>query len=157
MRGPFAKPRPSPRQSFCTSPELSSFASLIWGVSESANQAAPRLANVLLDVQPELIYIPHVDDEHPDHAASVPLLDAGLMLTPGLHPTRMAYEVWSPLSRFDHVEDITSVMPQKLEAIRQYRSQLIEFKYDRAASGLSAYRGALAAKVDHAEVFQTLW
>jgi len=67
-----------------------------------------------------------------------------------------AYEVWTPLSQYDDVEDITSVMPRKLRAVRAHRSQVVDFKYDRAIAGLNRYRGEMAAKTRYAEVFQTL-
>jgi len=101
-------------------------------------------------------YVPHEQDEHPDHAACVPLLDAALTLVPNLSPTVYAYEVWTPLARFDHVEDVSGAIDRKLEAIRAYKSQLVEFRYDRAVEGLAAYRGALAARAEYAAVFATL-
>ncbi|HKS36978.1 MAG TPA: hypothetical protein VJW76_07305, partial [Verrucomicrobiae bacterium] len=67
-----------------------------------------------------------------------------------------AYEVWTPLLDYDHVEDITAVMPRKLRALRAHRSQLKEFDYVRAVSGLNAFRGELSARCRYAEVFQTL-
>ena len=73
-------------------------------------------------------------------------------------PTKIevrAYEVWAPLSEFDHVEDISRVMPRKLRALRAHSSQLKEFDYERAVRGLNQFRGALAAKCRYAEVFQT--
>jgi LmbE family N-acetylglucosaminyl deacetylase len=127
-----------------------------WGVQEHLDVARPRLVEVLLGASPDLIYAPHADDEHPDHAAASPLLLESLRLVPHLAPRILTYEVWTPLSRFDHTEDISAVMPRKLDAIRAHRSQLEQFRYDRAAEGLAAYRGALAAKCDRAEVFLTL-
>ncbi len=64
-----------------------------------------------------------------------------------------AYEVWTPLAEFDDFVDISTVMAQKLRAVRAYRSQLEDFRYDRAVEGLNQYRGALAGRVDFAEVF----
>ena len=66
------------------------------------------------------------------------------------------YEVWTPLTRYDHVVDVTDVWGEKLAAVRAYRSQLASFNYDRAVTGLNQYRGALAAHCDYAEVFCTL-
>jgi N-acetylglucosamine malate deacetylase 1 len=71
-------------------------------------------------------------------------------------PEVRTYEVWTPLTEFDHVEDISRVMPRKLRALRAHGSQLNEFDYERAVRGLSQFRGALAAKCLYAEVFQTI-
>jgi LmbE family N-acetylglucosaminyl deacetylase len=54
------------------------------------------------------------------------------------------------------VEDITSVIAQKLQAVRAHRSQLKEFNYARAIKGLNQYRGIMAGKCPYAEVFQVL-
>jgi LmbE family N-acetylglucosaminyl deacetylase len=52
--------------------------------------------------------------------------------------------------------DITAVMVRKLRAIRQYRSQLSQIRYDRAVRGLNQYRGIVAARSRFAEVFARL-
>lgn len=127
-----------------------------WSVEEHTEAGSAKLSQLLATERPGMVYTPHEDDEHPDHAASVRLLTGALQRTPGLCPSVLAYEVWSPLSRFDQVEDISAVMTTKLEAIAAYESQLTEFRYDRAAEGLAAYRGALGAKVEFAEVFATV-
>ena len=71
-------------------------------------------------------------------------------------PALRAYEVWTPLAKFDEVQDITAVMSRKLRALRAHRSQLDEFDYVRAVRGLNEFRGELAGKCGYAEVFQTL-
>lgn len=127
-----------------------------WEVQDSIELGSGKLLPTLRQTQPGLIYCPHADDEHPDHAASIPLLESALHQMPAFSPRVLAYEVWTPLSRFDQVEDISECLDMKLEAIRAHESQLAEFRYDRAAEGLAAYRGALAGKTDFAEVFATV-
>ena len=56
--------------------------------------------------------------------------------------------------QYDHVEDITETMARKLRAVRCYRSQLAQYRYDRAVHGLNQYRGITAAKCRFAEVFK---
>jgi LmbE family N-acetylglucosaminyl deacetylase len=63
------------------------------------------------------------------------------------------YEVWTPMTHFDDVVDISNVMATKLAALRAYRSQLAKFRYDQAVEGLDRFRGALAAHCQYAEVF----
>jgi len=71
-------------------------------------------------------------------------------------PELRAYEVWTPLAGYNHVEDISAVMSQKLRALRAHRSQLKEFDYARAVTGLNQFRGELAARCRYAEVFQSI-
>ncbi|HVR34642.1 MAG TPA: PIG-L deacetylase family protein [Methylomirabilota bacterium] len=118
--------------------------------------AAERLGPVLREAAPELIYLPHVGEWHPDHRAALPVLRAAMDGGWGQTVTLRLYEVWTPLSHYDHVEDITSVMSRKLRAVRAHRSQLTEYAYDRAIRGLNAYRGILAARTRYAEVFQVM-
>jgi LmbE family N-acetylglucosaminyl deacetylase len=173
-----------------------------WTVGDHIKRAARLLSPILRAESPEMIYLPHPRDWHPDHRAATPLLrsawrDFRLFLTgasqqrghrfslspaeeqkarvrgPLLRggsafqstrelsrsfskPEVRTYEVWTPLSEYDHVEDISRVMPRKLRALHAHRSQLNEFDYERAVRGLNQFRGALAAKCPYAEVFQTI-
>jgi N-acetylglucosamine malate deacetylase 1 len=106
--------------------------------------------------KPNLIYVPHPGDWHPDHQASLQLLRLALARTRIAASDLRAYEVWSPLAEFDRVVDITATMSRKLRALRAHRSQLGQFDYVWAVKGLNQFRGALAAKRPYAEVFQTV-
>jgi LmbE family N-acetylglucosaminyl deacetylase len=127
-----------------------------WFVGDAVEKGAAKLRPILKRAKPDLIYFPHEQEWHPDHKATMPMMRAALKgdrtLTPGLR----AYEVWTPLSAHDHVEDISAVMPRKLRALRAHRSQLQAFDYVRAVSGLNQFRGALAARCPFAEVFQSV-
>ena len=103
-----------------------------------------------------MIYLPHPAEWHPDHKACWPILRSAL--ASGLLPdvTLRAYEIWTPLTEFDHVEDITAEMQRKMRAVRCHRSQLHEFAYDRAVRGLNQFRGIMAGRCSYAEVFQSL-
>jgi N-acetylglucosamine malate deacetylase 1 len=127
-----------------------------WGVGEHLKDGAALVRRVLSKEQPKMIYAPHPHDGHPDHQSVLPLLRMALR---GLRLRALAvraYEVWTPLREFDHVEDISRMMSRKLSALRAHRSQLGEFDYVRAVRGLNQFRGALGAKCRYAEVFQTL-
>ena len=125
-----------------------------WFLIESVDAAADALGSILAREQPDLIYVPHDGEWHPDHKASLPCLSAALRTAHTYVPTLLTYEVWTPLPEYDQVEDITPHVNTKLRAIRCYRSQLKAFRYDRAARGLGQYRGALAAHCRYAEVFR---
>jgi LmbE family N-acetylglucosaminyl deacetylase len=125
-----------------------------WGLADHVTEAAQALGDLLCAEPPDLCYCPHALDAHPDHQAALPVLWAALDLAGMRAPAVRGYEVWSPLSAFDVVEDISDVMDGKIKALRKHRSQYGGFDYERAVRGLNAYRGELCAKVRYAEVFQ---
>jgi LmbE family N-acetylglucosaminyl deacetylase len=122
-------------------------------LEQHAEAATAQLMVIIERHAPDVVYVPHAGEGHPDHSAAfaITLTAAGRCELPSWALLR--YEIWTPLSRFDRIEVVTAVMPRKLEAIRCYASQLREFDYVQAATGLAHYRGALAAKTDYAEVF----
>jgi LmbE family N-acetylglucosaminyl deacetylase len=125
-----------------------------WFAGQAVDRAAALLGPVLREELPRVIYLPHPHEWHPDHQAALPIVRAALAATPP--PALRGYEVWTPLARFDHVEDVTPVMRLKLRAVRCYASQMQPYRYDRAVRGLNQYRGILAARCRFAEVFQDL-
>jgi N-acetylglucosamine malate deacetylase 1 len=127
-----------------------------WSCGDDVHAAARVLLPVLGTERPALIYLPHPGDDHPDHRACLTILQAALESVPGPVPQLRGYEVWSPLPTWHQVEDITTIMDRKLAAIGAYRSQIEQFRYDRAAAGLNQYRGALFGRCDYAEVFSQL-
>jgi LmbE family N-acetylglucosaminyl deacetylase len=124
-----------------------------WTVGDTIETLAMALRPILADQAPAIIYLPHAGEWHPDHAAALPLVSAAIRNWGGNVPQLLSYEVWTPLSAYGCVRDITSVMEQKMTAVRCYQSQLQSFRYDRAILGLDKYRGALAGHCDYAEVF----
>lgn len=127
-----------------------------WMLNEQRSATAACLLPVLKKNRPGLIYLPHPQDAHPDHQASWPILRRALRQLGKRPPQLRAYEVWAPLGQFDIVSNITREMPRKLKALRAHASQLKEFDYVRALTGLSQYRGALAGRCAYAEVFASL-
>ena len=123
-----------------------------WYVSENLDDASAKIVPIVEAGRPNIIYTPHVAEAHRDHSAALPLMRDVLQKT-GVTPELRCYEIWTPLAEFQKVEDITATIHGKLQAIRCYRSQLNDFRYDRSARGLGQYRGALAAKCRYAEVF----
>jgi LmbE family N-acetylglucosaminyl deacetylase len=122
-------------------------------VADQIESGAIQLRAILEMSAPELIYLPHPGEAHPDHQAALPLVRrafAGLTARPELR----LYEIWSPFTAHGWAEDISPFMRQKLRAVRCYQSQLATFRYDRAVRGLNQYRGCLAAGCRYAEVFQ---
>ena len=126
-----------------------------WEVGDHISNAAKKLRPLLKRWKPRWIYLPHPHEWHPDHKACLAILRSAMS---GQDPASIelrTYEVWTPHSGYDVVEDISSVMPRKLRALRAHQSQLKEFDYVRAVTGLNQFRGVLAARCRFAEVFQT--
>lgn len=124
-----------------------------WFLGEEIEPAATALAPILQRLEPELIYLPHVNEWHPDHKASLPIVRATLARCKIPEPQLLAYEVWTPLSEYDHVENISQTISRKLKALRCHCSQLAEFDYATGIRGLNQYRGVMAGKCKYAEVF----
>jgi LmbE family N-acetylglucosaminyl deacetylase len=125
-----------------------------WFVGEGVNDVAALLRPILAREAPQSIYLPHDREWHPDHRAALGIIRAACRDSGIPAPDLLTYEVWTPLSEYDQVTDVTQVMARKLRAVRCYRSQLAGFHYDRAVRGLNQYRGALAAQCRYAEVFR---
>lgn len=118
-------------------------------------EAAAVLAPIVERVAPELIYLPHAGDAHPDHQAALPIVRMAVAACGAVGVTLLTYEIWTPLTSYYHVENVTAVMDRKLSAIRCHASQLTQFAYDRAIRGLNIYRGVVAGACRYAEIFET--
>ncbi len=123
-------------------------------VGDHVGKAAEALRPILKREEPEVIYLTHGCDRHPDHRAARPIVQAALEGSGIPVPTLLSYEVLTFLPSYDHLEDITPMMQRKLEAVRAHRSQVRQFRYDRAARALNEYRGIVAEAARYAEVFQ---
>lgn len=122
----------------------------LWG---HLPQLATMFAQLIEAEQPDRIYLPHADEWHPDHQACFFAAARAIALA-GLPPgVGRAYEIWTPLQLFRHVEDITSVLRIKMRAIRCHASQVSQYRYDRAMRGLNGYRGVTTGKGRYCEVF----
>ena len=127
-----------------------------WMIGDDPSGMAAKFSPVLKQLTPELIYLPHPNEWHPDHRASLPIVRLALKAAGIANPKLRGYEIWTPLTEYQHVENITAVMPRKLRAVRKHASQLKEWDYVRAIRALNEYRGAMAGRCRYAEVFQEL-
>lgn len=122
-----------------------------WELADDLVNAADRLRPILERERPDVIYLPHPLEWHPDHKATVRLVEQ-------LNPAGewRGYEVWTPMPEHDHVADITSVWDRKVQALRCHASQIATWPYERATRGLAQFRGAMAGRCELAEVFRIL-
>jgi LmbE family N-acetylglucosaminyl deacetylase len=121
----------------------------------SGSPIAPQmLAQALREWSPDVVFLPHFTDPHPDHHAALRLFLAAAACA-GL-PGSLAcwgYEVWAPVVANAFV-DITGVMPAKESAMQLYESQIRDVDYPRAIRGLNAFRSLGAGNAaGYAEAF----
>lgn len=112
-----------------------------WHVNDTLVQA---LANTIVGLGAEIIYLPNGHDPHPDHALTHMLghRAAEYVSTRGPGFRTRIYEVWSPLNEPSRFIDITAHTTLKRAAIRAHKSQL-QNGFDDAILGLNHYRGLL--------------
>jgi len=124
-----------------------------WTLEDEISKASERLGPLLQEQSPDVIYVPHPIEAHPDHRVALPIVQAAWQSCSFSAPAVRLYEVWTPLSSYDIVQDITEFMPQKLHALREHASQLKDLDYLQAVTGLNQYRGVMAGRCQFAEVF----
>lgn len=127
-----------------------------WSVGEQISAASKLLRPILEEEKPDMIYLTHPAEWHPDHKAALPVLRAAFRGSDLSVPAIRAYEVWTPITEPHHIENITKMMARKLRAVRAHRSQLSEIDHARAVQGLNQYRGEMSTRFHYAEVFQNI-
>lgn len=106
--------------------------------SDSSN----RVASILNESQPDLIYAPHLQDKHPDHFATNLLLSRTLPSLVAPPKLVAGYEIWSPLQPTLLV-NITDYFSLKLDALNAYASQVETYDYPSLVDRLGRYRATL--------------
>ena len=114
-----------------------------------------EVKDLLLKYLPEVIYVPHADEEHKDHQATFQIITAAQqLLVHDKMPLTLCYEVWTPLQRFTHAVNISQALDLKLEALSEYRSQITYIDYRDGVKGLNRYRGIMTTIGAYVECFQ---
>lgn len=104
------------------------------------------------DITPyDFVFVPNHMERHKDHA---PVLKA---IQKMCRKQRAAakiyeYEVWSPIPHPTDILNMDGLMGQKLEMVRQYKSQIRFLDYEAMTEALNRYRGA-GYKVQYAEAY----
>lgn len=130
------------------------FLDLADGSEQPWDEAAPKLAALLRQLSPQLIYLPPYYDLHADHRKTNALLR---LAAPEYSGNLCVYEVWTPIQP-NLLVNITPQMERKLAAIRACTSQLAAVPYDEMLLGLNAYRAAFlfTPQAKYAEAFRHL-
>lgn len=125
------------------------------------NKVLQRLVDKIKTAQPQLVFVPHAHEHHPDHRAASELMRQTLeLLTNDLlaKPQVFMYEVWTPLQKIDHIVDISDWVDIKRQAIQAYESQCAILQFDEAIISLNRFRGEMYSWPvgDYAEVFEKM-
>lgn len=134
------------------------------GYLEYKEPILKQIVDLIRSKQPHIVYVHHRLDAHEDHRVTSRLVNEAIARAsmpifqeckgqPWSVGTVLAYEVWTPLSEFNYVEEISDFMTIKIAALKKHRSQMEIIRYDEAAEGLAKYRGAMTGKGKHCEVF----
>lgn len=102
-----------------------------------------RVGDVIRIFAPDYLYTTHIAESHSDHRAATRMAIGALRGLPRPWPVMRLFEVWTPLQRYDFVQDISGHMGPKILAVRCYASQCANLRYDEAAAALNRYRGAM--------------
>lgn len=126
------------------------------GELAASDAIVSRVAAILKELNPELVYLPSILDAHHDHWMTNRILHAALLQL-GWHdrqtPALRGYEVWQPLLA-NRVADTTAVHATRQQALAVFVSQIEHVDYVRAAEGLSVYRSIHRFNgAGHAEAF----
>ncbi|MCY8316240.1 PIG-L family deacetylase [Bacillus vallismortis] len=112
------------------------------------------------DYRPDYVYYPHSEEADRDHRIVHEITSEALFLSRSnflRNKNRikrcLQYEIWTPLTAYQLVSDISSVIDQKMEALNAYKSQGAILQLENGVKGLNAYRG-MQVGTDFAEIFK---
>jgi LmbE family N-acetylglucosaminyl deacetylase len=135
---------------------------------KSTPKVIERLNGLFEEIKPDLVYLPFLLDNHPDHLATN-VIFYGAVEKSKPRFSCCFYETWTPLFP-NMLVDISNEMDLKIKAIEEFKSQLKQFDYVRIAKGLNSYRSMLFGKSstyaeafylmpinEYLSLFQTVW
>ncbi len=129
---------------------------IFWKIKDgklSANKKTIKnLNNLLEQLKPEIIFLPHLFDNHPDHFATGEILAKALKIKKRLKLEIWGYEIWSP-TFINRLVDISKTWKIKEKAILAHKTQLQCRDYLQAIKGLNSYRAKNLNKGNLAEGF----
>ncbi|MFT5283906.1 MAG: LmbE family N-acetylglucosaminyl deacetylase [Planctomycetota bacterium] len=116
---------------------------------------AKRIAQLVRDWQPDIVYAPWIGEFHLDHHVLARIARAGLKLA-GFKGTAFGYEVWTPLIA-TLIVDVTNVYAMKVQALRKHVSQVSYGDPTHYGLGLNAHRSVYLPEGAHfGEAFSPL-
>ncbi len=137
------------------------------GYLEYEKKNLVKIIDIIRKRRPNLVYVPHREDAHKDHARTneIVIESIGRAGGPWFQECKgkpwsvdavLCYEVWTPLQEVSYVEDITKFIELKIKALKQHKSQIQDIQYNEAVKGLNRYRGIMTGKGEYCECFQVV-
>ena len=130
------------------------------GNFETSENNIARLLEKINVFKPVVIYVPHINEAHPDHKSAYLLVKHTLKHTDLIIDNLevFCYELWTPIQQIDLVHDISDYVEIKRESIRAHKSQCEVMDFEEAILGLNRYRGEMHSWPggDYAEVFMKM-
>jgi LmbE family N-acetylglucosaminyl deacetylase len=112
---------------------------------QNYNSAKAYLARIFSENAPQEIYILHPDlDRHSSHQLAGRAVLDSLKDMKNMQPVVWAYEVWGLFHQWDRLEDISSFIGKKLQAIGEHKSQVACVPYAEGIIGLNRWRAVFA-------------
>ena len=135
---------------------------IFWGFKDGNLQVTKTsikgLYNLISEIEPDIIFLPSLMDNHPDHIAANEIFYYSFFKYPEksiqYEPLIAMYELWTPLFP-NRIINITNNMENKLKAIRCHKTQLKSRGYEEAVIGLNKYRAELNKINGYAEALFT--
>lgn len=129
-------------------------------IQNDATNITVELIKYIQDIKPNIVFMPHVGDQHTDHQALYHIgLDAiqkARYWDIGKDGHRVddiyLYEVWSFMQTISHIVDITDVFEEKRQLLSYYQSQM-SFPYLEYSNIVNSYRGLIHNRTGQAEAF----
>ena len=136
------------------------------GFLECNKENLVKMANIIREKQPNIMYTHSSIDMHPDHKTTYELTKRALFMAgsssfqetigkPWLPNIIYAYEIMTPFQAPQYFEDITQFMNLKLEALKLHETQK-NLKCEDWVEGLNRYRGGTTGIGKYAEAFKIL-
>lgn len=97
-----------------------------------------RLANIICDLKPDIIYIPFIGERNKDHRNAAILLQEALLKMTSLQCFICEYSVWSPINP-NILVNITEFFSNKMSLLRFYKSELAKYNYMKLIEGAGRY------------------
>lgn len=121
----------------------------------NAEDATSKIIDLLHAYKPELVLVPSPLEIHPDHRATAHFFEKSIRKEP-FNCKVAFYEIGQPLPAVNCLVNITPVLERKMQAVSEYKSQLLERPYDDFSFSLGRYRSfTLPPSQTHAEAFYT--
>ena len=131
---------------------------IFWGYKDGqlalSRTSMKALYSLILEIKPNIIFLPSLIDDHPDHKAVCEIFYYSFFKYPEKSfnfPVLIAeYELWTPIFP-NRIIDITDSMEVKKQAISFHKTQLKSRSYDKAVASLNSYRAEINNVNNYAE------